>query len=236
VKVTILGISGSPVKDGNCDKLVQEALKTATEVEGVETEFVSLADKDVAMCTHCQYCIQNRSRCKIEDDAQEIWDMMERADGLILGGPTWFLTLAPPLTNLFSRLREAVFFSFRYRNKVGGSISCGWFGWGMDYTLDTIEGLMRACQIIPVARGAAISSTAAYGKRAAYMEHGALDDASGVATVRNVGLRVVEIARMIKHATESGIVLPKEQQVTTTGAAVKPRKKKFVEGVWREEA
>ena len=101
---------------------------------------------------------------------------------------------------------------------------------------DAIEGLMHACQIIPVVRGAAISSTAAYGQRAAYMEHGALDDASGVTTVRNVGLRVVEIARMIKYATESGIVLPEEQQMTTTGAAVKPKKRKFDKGVWREGA
>ena len=234
MRTVILGISGSPIKDGNSDTLVQEALRMAAQVEGVETDFVSLADKDIAMCTHCQYCIQNRSKCKIEDDAQRIWEKMEEADGLILGGPTWFLTLAPPLTNLFSRLREAVFFTFRYRNKIGGSISCGWFGWGMDYALDTIDGLMRACQIIPVARGAAVSSTVAYGQRATYLEHGALDDPSGATAVRNVGLRVAEIARMIKYATESGIVVPEEQRVSTTGAVMKPKKRDFIDGVWRE--
>jgi multimeric flavodoxin WrbA len=69
VDIRILGISGSPIEGGNCDVMVQEALKTAAEIPGVETEFITLANKQIALCRHCQWCIENRSPCKIQDDA-----------------------------------------------------------------------------------------------------------------------------------------------------------------------
>ncbi len=54
VKAKILGISGTPIKNGNCDKMVQESLKACTELGDVETEFITLADKEITMCKHCQ--------------------------------------------------------------------------------------------------------------------------------------------------------------------------------------
>ena len=67
--IKILGISGTPVEDGNCGTMVKEALKVAEELSDpklghVETEFITLADKEIAMCKHCQWCIENRSPCK----------------------------------------------------------------------------------------------------------------------------------------------------------------------------
>jgi len=50
VNIKVLGISGTPIKGGNCDTMVQEALKSAAQVPGVETEFITLADKQIAMC------------------------------------------------------------------------------------------------------------------------------------------------------------------------------------------
>lgn len=234
MKVRILGISGTPIKDGNCDKLVQEALKAAAEIEGVETDFITLADKDVAMCDHCQYCIQNRTRCKIDDDIHEIYDRIRLADGLILGGPTWAFTLAPPLINMFSRGRYIVFFTHEFRNKAAGCITCGWFGKGMDNALDVIEDMVSAYTMVPVARGSAIVSTAAYGERPAYLERGGLDDKKGVVSVRNVGWRVAEVARMIRFATDSGAVVPPEYRVIASGGTSAPQKKKFISGVWRD--
>lgn len=233
VKIRILGISGTVVKDGNCDKLVQEALKAAAELENVETEFVTLADKKVAMCQHCQWCIEHRQPCRVQDDAQMIYGMMEKANGLLLGSPTWGETVAPPLINLFSRGRYYSFMSDRFRNKVVGAITVGWFGFGMDLATSTMLNYARGKSMIPVARAAAISSTAAFGQRAAYMEHGVLDDKLGVTRVRNCALRVVEVARMVKYATEAGIVTP-EAGTVTGGKLPRRAKAKLVDGVWRE--
>lgn len=236
VDIKVLGISGTPIKDGNCDTLVKVALEAAKEVAnaevgGVETEFVTLADKKIAMCKHCQWCIENRKPCKFEDDIQMVYDLMKKADGIILGGPAWAETLSPPLLILFSRGRIMSFFTQELRNKVVGFITLGWFGTGVGPTFTAMDAMAYAYQMIPVRKGWATVSTAAFGQRAAYMEHGVLDDKAGISRVQAVGRRVAEVARTIKFATQAGVITP--EAPTYTGAPLIPKKKKFVEGVWR---
>lgn len=224
VPVKILGVSGSPIKDGNCDKLVQVSLEAAREINGVETEFITLAQKKIACCEHCQYCIKNRTSCQIKDDAQPILDMITAADGIIFGAPSWLRTLAPPLMNLMSRTRNIRFFTGEWRNKVTGSLVVGWFGTGTEKTLWTIDDIMRGAMMIPVAQGWAVASTAAFGQRADYMEHGVLDDKAGINRARQAGIRVVEVAKLIRHGLSSDLDLP--PATLTTGARLKPAEKK----------
>jgi len=224
-KVHILGLSGSPVLDGNCDKLVKLALQAAEEIEGVETEFITLANKRIAVCQHCQYCMNNRTYCRIQDDAQPIWERIKACDGIIIGAPTWLRTVAPPILMLFSRCRYQIFFGFDFRNKVAGALTVSWFGRGMDITTLEIMHIVSRFMMIPVAEGMAISSAVALGKRADYMEHGVLDDPTGVIQARNVGYRVAEITKMIKYSTDAGVGVPPEYQVTTSGGTVKRKPK-----------
>lgn len=225
MRVQVLGISGTPVKDGNCDKLVQASLQAAEEIEGVETEFITLAGKEIAMCCHCQYCIENSTDCKIKDDAQPILEKIKQADGVIIGAPTWLRTVAPPILILFSRARSIMFRTHEFRNKVAGAITVSWFGRGMDLAALEILLIESRFMMIPVVQGMATSSAVALGKRAEYMEHGALDDPGGMVSVKGVGYRVAEVARMIKYATAAGIVVPPEYQVTTSGATMKRKSK-----------
>jgi len=234
--IKILGISGSPIKDGNCDRLIKEALRMAKEYEGVGVEFVTMADKNISACQHCQWCIENRAPCKIEDDLPEILGKMIEADGLLLGGPIWKWTLSAPLINLYSRLRYTDFFTPDLRNKVVGAFVCSWFGLGADRGLDVISTIVKPSMQIPVAQASVIVSEVAYGKRAAYMKGGGLDDAVGMQRVDFAVSRVVEVTRMIKYAKDAGEGLPPEQQRMATGARYKVRKKKaFVDGVWRDQ-
>ncbi len=226
MKVKILGISGTVVKDGNCDKLVQKSLEAAEEIEGVETEFLALAGLKIALCEHCQYCINNKTGCEIQDDAQMVFQKMREADGIIIGAPTWLRTVAPPILTLLSRSRSILFLTHDFRNKVAGAITVGWFGRGMDLSALEITLIESRFMMIPVIQGMAISSSVALGKRADYMEHGALDDKLGMVSIRNVGYRVAEVAKMIKYATDAGVGVPPEYQVTTTGATLKRREKK----------
>lgn len=225
MRIQILGISGTPVKGGNCDKLVQASLQAAEEIESVETGFITLADKEIAMCRHCQYCIENKSDCKIKDDAQPIFEKMKQADGIIIGAPTWLRTVAPPILILLSRARSIMFRTHEFRNKVAGAITVGWFGRGMDLAALEILLIESRFMMIPVAQGMAISSAVTLGRRAEYMEHGALDDLYGMVSVKGVGYRVAEVARMIKYATSAGIVVPPEYQITTSGGTIKRKGK-----------
>jgi multimeric flavodoxin WrbA len=226
VMVKILGISGTVIKDGNCDVLVKEALKAAEESgSDVETRFITMADKEVAMCKHCQYCIENHSPCKIKDDAPMIFQAMEESDGIIMGGPTWCLTLAPPLINLASRARHIHFFTQSMRDKVGGGITLGWLGVGLEDALHALESVMMTWRLIRVGRAFAKSSSQAMGDRPDYMEHGVLNDTWGLSRVRALAKRVAEVARMIKFAKEQGITL----------SPLSKKEKVFVDGVWRDK-
>jgi len=239
VNIKVLGLSATPVKGGNCDTLVQESLNAAKELTDeigeVETEFITLAGKNIAMCTNCQWCIENRAPCKIKDDAHMIFDKIAESDGIIFGAPAWGLTLSPPLTILWSRVRYYAIFTRKFHNKVAGYLAVGFFGLGLDATLDAMTNLTRM-MMIPVARGWAVSSTAAFGERPRYLKQGVRDDKAGMLRARNVGVRVVEITRMIKYATEHGVVLPPQHQTTVFGGHWGiPRDKVFVNGVWREK-
>ena len=239
MEVYILGISGTVIKGGNCDTVVQEVLKSAKELESpelgtVKTEFITLADKEIAMCKHCQWCIENRAPCRYKDDAQMIYEKIGKCDGLILGTPTWINTISPPLPILFSRARTVVFFSHEFRNKVVGLVALGFLGFGLERCLDCLEDLVIPSNMIPVAEASVIASTVAFGQRAEYLKHGAIDDSLGMFRARMIGPRVVEMARMIKYATENGIVIPEQFKRTFTGGRLKPSEQmEFVEGVWR---
>ena len=234
VNIKVLGLSATPIKGGNCDTMVQEALKTAAQVPGVETEFITLADKQVAMCQHCQWCIENRAPCKIQDDAHMIFDRIIQSDGLIVGAPTWNVGACPLVPILISRWRYHQFFTYNFKNKVVGTLTVGFLGMGLERALEDLEVLGRGSGFV-VARGWATASAAAFGQRPAYLEHGVLDDKMGMMRVINTATKVVEITRMVKYAMQAGVTLPEEYRTTFRGAHVKPKEKKIlVDGVWRD--
>jgi len=236
VKIKLLGLAATPIEEGNCENLVRYALEAAEELGDVETEFISTAGKDIQVCIHCQWCIENRAPCKFKDDVHLILDAIERCDGLILGSPTWINTLSPFLLNIFSRARYLVFFTNRLRNRVAGLLTLGFFGFGMERALDTMRQVVSCFSIIPVSEGSALCSTRAYGGRPAYLEQGVLDDKQGMSQTKLVATRVVEITRMMKYAKEAGIGIPDEVQRTVVGGKPAPEGQKiFVDGVWRDK-
>jgi multimeric flavodoxin WrbA len=242
VDVHILGISGTVIKNGNCDTVVKEALKSAEELGSSElgevtTEFITLADKKIAMCKHCQWCIENRAPCQYQDDAQKIYGEIAKCDGLILGTPTWFNTVSPTLPIFFSRARTVVFFTHEFRNKIVGLVTLGFLGWGFERCIDTLRNLITPFHMIPVMEAWVTASTVAFGKRAEYLEHGALDASWGIMRTRLIGPRVVEVARMIKYATKNGIVIPEQFKRTFVGGRIQPTEQmEFTDGVWRAKA
>lgn len=236
IKIKLLGISATPINNGNCDNLVQYALGAAKELGDVETKFINTADKEIMVCRHCQWCIENRSPCKFKDDVHEILDSIEECDGFIVGSPAWLNTLSPFLINIFSRARYQVFFTNKFRNRVAGLLTLGFFGIGMEHALDTMHNILGGMYILTVGVAWAIGSSKAYGQRPEYLERGVLDDKWGLIRTKAVAHRVVEVSRMIKYAREAGIILPAELQRTPVGGKVtEPDEKVFVDGVWREK-
>ncbi|MEN6457961.1 MAG: flavodoxin family protein [Thermoguttaceae bacterium] len=101
----VLGISGSPRRNGNTDILVRTALDGLT-AEGVETEFLSLADRPVKPCIACGGCFQQEEpRCTLKDPAFDgILEKFAAADGILVGSPVYFGSATPQTMALLDRV------------------------------------------------------------------------------------------------------------------------------------
>ena len=93
----VLGISGSPRKNGNTDLLIQTVLQGA-QANGLDTQFVSLFDLDIQDCNGCEGCAKS-NKCIIKDDMRSIYALMEETDAVILGSPTYFYNVTGIMKN-----------------------------------------------------------------------------------------------------------------------------------------
>jgi multimeric flavodoxin WrbA len=90
--VKILGICGSPVKGGNTEAFLGEALKAAEGLGDVTTESVRLIEKRIGDCRHCNWCTSKQVEgafCCIKDDMLEMYPKIIEADALLMATPTY---------------------------------------------------------------------------------------------------------------------------------------------------
>jgi multimeric flavodoxin WrbA len=77
----IIGISGSPIKNSNTDRLVKAVLESS----GLTSEFVKLSKINVRPCIACLGCKKDNI-CKVKDDFPELADKVRKADAIVVGG------------------------------------------------------------------------------------------------------------------------------------------------------
>ncbi len=80
MSIEVLGISGSPVKNSNTDRLV----KAVMDASGLKSEFVKLSLIDVRPCLACKKCVPDNV-CKVKDDFLELAEKIKKAKALIIG-------------------------------------------------------------------------------------------------------------------------------------------------------
>ncbi len=77
----IIGISGSPIRNSNTDRLIQAVLASS----GLATEFVKLSGITVRPCIACLGCKADNV-CKVKDDFPELAEKVRRAGAVVVGG------------------------------------------------------------------------------------------------------------------------------------------------------
>lgn len=87
--VKLLGIAGSPRREGNTDLLLKKAIAGAA-TQNVQTKAVILSDLNIAPCRHCDGCLKT-GKCIIEDDMQWLHSELRKLDYLILASPVFFM-------------------------------------------------------------------------------------------------------------------------------------------------
>jgi multimeric flavodoxin WrbA len=216
--IRILGICGSPVKGGNTEVFLSEALKTAEGLGDVSTELVRLIEKRIGDCRHCNWCISKQeegSFCCIKDDMLEMYPKIIEADALLLATPTYAGRLSGYSAVFMDRFRALVL-GKRYRgvlrNKVGGAMTVAWmrnagpetallsvvtayFMWGM-LVASPGEG---GCQFGAVG----LSSDGGSGRFVSEEKLGVLKDKLGMSSARALAKRTVELARIVEAGQEA---------------------------------
>ena len=211
----ILGICGSPVKGGNAEAALNAALDHVREAGVVETEIITLADREFAGCRHCNWCLKKQTEekyCMQEDDMTELYPRIADADGIILATPVHFGRLSGLMANMIDRLRVFVHGNMhagRLKNKIGGSLAVAFFrGGGVETALSSINSMFFIFQmIIATSRiyqlgAGSFTSTDGKGRVQAGVRHMAMEDEFGTQSGRLLAERMVELARIVKTGEE----------------------------------
>lgn len=100
----VVAFSGSARKDGNTSMLIKAVFEELNK-EGIETELVQLAGKNLQGCIACYKCFEKKNkRCNVEkDDMNDYIERMISADGIILGSPTYFADVSANMKALIER-------------------------------------------------------------------------------------------------------------------------------------
>ena len=100
----VVAFNGSARKDGNTAILINYVFREL-EKEGIKTELVQLSGSKIHGCIACMKCFENKDqRCSVKNDiANECIEKMLKADGIILGSPTYFANVSTEMKALIDR-------------------------------------------------------------------------------------------------------------------------------------
>lgn len=217
LKVKILGIVGTPIKEGNCQFMLEESLKAAEQTGPVETELVHLQDYRIEYCIGCEGCLKRVHKiqkevgfdvipvpvkgynCGIKDDMEILHNKMLEADGIILAAPVYIGTIPGQVKTFIDRSRTFVH-DYRLRGKVAAPLTVAFYrNAGEDTALQTMTLSLLAIGLSVVAVGASTVSTRdgmgalVKGERFAVKE-----DSLGMMGVMGVGSQIAVAALQIK--------------------------------------
>lgn len=185
--IRILGICGSPHKNGNTIYALKHALAVCRK-EGARTRRVELADKNIAQCNGCFACIRT-GKCVIQDDMKAVVASLRWCDGLLLASPVWLGMVSGRMKTMMDR---SVILRRRWplKGKIGAGIACGAFrNGGQELTLVNMQTYFLQMDMQSVSDGPP------YSHSGATIVGQASEDALGLETVANVASRMVAALR-----------------------------------------
>jgi multimeric flavodoxin WrbA len=148
----IVGICGSPRKQAT-EYVLKEALKQM-EDKGHETEFFGVRGKEIGPCRHCDYCLRKKE-CFIKDDMFEVFELLEKAQGVIIASPMYNGGISAQTKAIMDRCRALGAIDYEFlRGKIGMGIAIGGDrSGGQELALQQIHTYYILNGIIPVSGG-----------------------------------------------------------------------------------
>ena len=208
----IIGISSSPVKNGNTETLLDHMMKTAKNI-GCKAKSVKLSGMDIKECIHCNACISKQKEhkyCMLQDDAQTVFEMAEEADILLFASPVYHMRTNARMAALMDRMRVFIFgniSSGKLKNKVGISAAVAWKRHGgfetthlsHMYAFFNFDMIPVGCHHSISPLGASVvSSRDGHGIFEKDIKLGILEDKAGLKSGEMIIKRAVEVSKSLK--------------------------------------
>ena len=108
----ILVINGSPNKDSKTLSVTKEILKYSNE----EIKYIDTYKVNVDSCDDCKYC-NTKIGCVKRDDMDEIYDLLYKANSLIISSPVYFGGLSDQTMKIINRFQR--FFEQKFKIRKG---------------------------------------------------------------------------------------------------------------------
>jgi len=186
----VIGIVGSPRKNGNTETLTAHTLEAIAE-EGLHTELIRLAGLDIRPCNACMVC-RKEERCPIEDDLFPIYLEMKQADGIIIASPVYYGSATALVKALMERAGYIARHNGRlFSGKVGGPLAVARRS-GHNFTLAQLTFWFQVCGL--VVPGSTYWNMAFGGDRAEVAH-----DEQGMETAWNFGKNVASVLRSLRR-------------------------------------
>jgi len=130
--INVLGVCGSPVKEGNTDVFLKEVINSAKGQE-IRSKIINISRLNINDCLHCSFCIVKQTEerfCRQQDDMPEIYPQVIDADVLVFSSPVYLHRMSGYLARFMDRL-VALYNGKNYnralRDKIGVALSVGWY-------------------------------------------------------------------------------------------------------------
>jgi len=97
----VLGLQGSPRKNGNTSRLLSAFLDKAERL-GAHTQCLDVPRMNIKPCQGCGNC-ERKAFCIIEDDMQQVYPLLRKADVIVMATPVFFYGVTAQIKCLIDR-------------------------------------------------------------------------------------------------------------------------------------
>ncbi|MGM9550616.1 MAG: flavodoxin family protein [Faecousia sp.] len=181
----VLLINGSPKANGNTGSALRQMAEVFAS-QGVETETIHVGNQPIRGCIACQSC-RKTGKCVFDDLVNETAEKFREADGMVVASPVYFASANATLIAFLDRLFYST--GFDKRMKVGASVVVARRG-GCSATFDELNKYFTIS-------GMPIASSHYWNSLHGAAPGEALQDAEGIATVRNLARNMAFLMKSI---------------------------------------
>ena len=196
----VLLVNGSPNRKG-CTYVALKQIQDTLSEENIDSEIYHVGHNDIRGCIDCRKCSE-LGKCVYDDEVNAFVEKAEEFDGYVFGGPVYYGTVNPTLTNFMTRVFFSSFFGGKriFRLKPAAAVASARRA-GTLTAIDTINRFFNWGEM-PI-----ISSTywnVIYGSKA----EEAMEDLEGLRTMTALAKNMAWFLKIKELSLKEGIPLP----------------------------